>query len=70
MSEIMIPYNFDPRWYQVEYLGSGARFKVVVLHRRAGKSAMALNGQIVRCIREPAVYYYFLPTYRQAKAVI
>lgn len=68
--EIEIPYNFKPRWYQLEYLQSAKRFKIAVFHRRAGKSAMALNAQIMKALTRKGVYYYFLPTYRQAKSVI
>lgn len=46
------------------------RFKIAVFHRRSGKSLTALNSQIVRTQLKKGIYYYFLPTYRQAKAVI
>jgi len=41
-----------------------------VFHRRAGKSKTALNQQIQRTQLKKGIYYYFLPTYRQAKSVI
>lgn len=41
-----------------------------MLHRRAGKSKTALNQQISRALYQKGIYYYFLPTYRQAKSVI
>lgn len=40
------------------------------MHRRAGKSKTALNQQISRALYRKGVYYYFLPTYKQAKSVI
>ncbi|NBW09218.1 MAG: hypothetical protein EBR82_14460 [Caulobacteraceae bacterium] len=52
------------------FLESNARFKIAVMHRRAGKSKTALNQQIIATQIQKGVYYYFLPTYRQAKAVI
>ena len=39
-------------------------------HRRAGKSKTALNEQINKSQTRKGIYYYFLPTYRQAKQVI
>lgn len=67
---IQIPYQFQARKHQVEYLNNSARFRIAVLHRRAGKSAMALNDQIRKAVTKPNIYYYFLPTYSQAKRVI
>lgn len=69
ITEITIPYKFLPRDYQLDFLSAPQRFKIAVLHRRAGKSKTALNQQIIRALKTKGVYYYFLPTYRQAKAV-
>lgn len=54
----------------MEVLKAPQRFKVVVMHRRAGKSKTALNQQISRALYTKGIYYYFLPTYKQAKSVI
>lgn len=40
-----------------------------MLHRRAGKSKTAINQQIQRAQLKKGIYYYILPTYRQAKTV-
>lgn len=68
--DIIIPYNYKPRWYQLEYHQSKKRFKVCVFHRRAGKSKMAFNEQVRKALLKKGIYYYFLPTHKQAKAVI
>ena len=68
--EINIPFNFTPRPYQLEFLSSPKRFKIAVIHRRGGKSKTALNDQIIKSQITKGIYYYFLPTYRQAKAVM
>lgn len=68
--EVTIPHNYKPRDYQLELLQAPQRFKIAVLHRRAGKSKTVLNQQIIRALKQKGVYYYFLPTYRQAKAVM
>lgn len=67
--KITLPYNFIPREYQRKFLGAKQRFKIGVFHRRAGKSMTALNGQICKAMETKGIYYYFLPTYRQAKSV-
>src|SRR3990167_98317 len=61
---------FQPRWYQLEALESPCRYKILVLPRRAGKSKTALNEQILQSQRAPGIFYYFLPTHRQAKQVV
>ena len=66
---ITIPYQFNPRPYQLELLKAPQRFKICVMHRRAGKSKTALNEQIAKAVVTKGIYYYFLPTYRQAKTV-
>lgn len=54
----------------MELLTAPQRFKIGVFHRRAGKSKTALNAQIAKAQIRKGIYYYFLPTYRQAKQVI
>lgn len=67
---ITIPYNYQPRAYQLKTLQAPQRFKIIVAHRRSGKSKTALNQQIIRTQLKKGVYYYILPTYRAAKQVI
>lgn len=70
--QVTIPYNFQkPTEYQRKYLASDKPFSILVWHRRARKTRTALNKQIIKILTQPrGVYYYVLPTYRQAKAVI
>ena len=70
MPTITIPHQYKPRKYQLDFLRAPQRFKIGVFHRRAGKSKTALNDQIRKTQLNPGVYYYFLPTYKQAKQVI
>lgn len=67
--EITLPWNFIPRSYQIELLAAPQRFKIAVWHRRCGKSRVAFNQQVMRAVVKKGVYYYVLPTYRQAKQV-
>lgn len=68
--EITIPYQYQPRPYQLELLAAPQRYKIAVFNRRAGKSKTALNDQVRKAQLKKGIYYYFLPTYRQAKSVI
>lgn len=67
---IIVPHNYKPRPYQLDFLKAKQRFKIGVFHRRAGKSKTALNQQIALTQMQKGVYYYFLPTYKQCKQVI
>lgn len=72
MPTVTIPYNFNtPTEYQRRYLASDKPFSILVWHRRARKTRTALNKQVIRIMTQPRnTYYYVLPTYRQAKAVV
>lgn len=67
---VNIPYNFTPYPYQREILADPARFKIVVLHRRAGKSKTALNELIRRAAAKPGVYAHVFPYYNQVKKAV
>jgi hypothetical protein len=67
---IQLPHQFVPRTYQLEFLQAPQRFKVGVWNRRSGKSKTLLNEQIRKTQLVKGIYYYVLPTYRQAKQVI
>lgn len=70
MATVTIPYQ--PRQWQLKEHASIARFTVLVVHRRAGKTFFAVNELIKRVLdpskQRPQVAY-IAPTYRQAKAV-
>lgn len=73
--EINLPHKFDPRIrpYQLEILSHPARNKVLVLHRRAGKTALALNHMIMQAfLPENAgrTFWFVAPTYAQGKEVV
>lgn len=69
---INLPYNFDPREYQADFLASPKKFKVAIWHRRGGKSKTAVNSQILKTQMpdfKGKTFYYILPTFSQAKKV-
>lgn len=72
-----VPFRFTPRPYQrtlwSHMLEGGTRSKraVLVWHRRSGKDKNALNLLLwAAMVDRPGVYYYFFPTYGQAKRVL
>ena len=68
----VIELDFCPRWYQQKVLEARKRFAVWVMHRRAGKTTLALNvliRDVLTCPHEQPFGAYLAPFYRQAKAV-
>lgn len=64
---------FTPRDYQMPILDAfrrGYKRILAVLPRRAGKDLTCWNLMIEEAIRKPAIYWYLLPTYSQARKVI
>ena len=73
MTQISIPYGYKPRPYQEKVLAaldSGVKNVCWVVHRRGGKDTTMWNYLIKRAYMEPGTYYYFLPTFTQAKRVM
>lgn len=73
--QITLPHNF-PAWerlYQAEVLSDPRKNKVLVIHRRAGKSSLAVNKLIMEANRPEnanRVFHYVFPQKHQAKEVI
>lgn len=64
---------FQPRKYQVPLLrafDNGVKRLIHIWHRRGGKDLTDLNIMIGAMFEQVGNYYYFLPTYSQAKKVI
>lgn len=73
MTIVTIDLPYRPRWYQAafeEAMFSGKRRAMLVWHRRAGKDIATLNFMVNQMAKNKGVYYYFFPTFRQARAVI
>jgi hypothetical protein len=76
--QITIPFNFNPRAYQLPFLiamGNGIKRAVIVWPRRHGKDKTCLNLMIKRMFPESTggrigTYFHIFPTYAQAKKVI
>lgn len=66
--QITIPYN--PRPWQRKVHSSKSRWKVIVCHRRAGKTNMAINELIRGAVTIPnSRFAYIAPYFVQAKSI-
>jgi len=73
MAEITLPHAFIPRPYQIPILkawDSGIDRLYWVAHRRSGKDKTIFANLPKKMMQRKGTYYYFLPTYAQAKKVI
>ena len=76
---IKLPYNFEPREYQKQFLrifdnqvnhnGKIRKF-VKVWHRRAGKEKIDVNICAKQMQMVKGAYYYFFPTYTQGNKIL
>lgn len=57
------------RDWQKEFLKNTKRFNILVLHRRAWKTVVALLLLLTRALQEKWDYWYISPTYRQSKKI-
>lgn len=75
MPEIVLPYNYEPRNYQ---LNAWSHFEqeveglrgVAVWHRRAGKDLLGINLVGVKHTQRVGMYWHLLPTYKQGRAIV
>lgn len=71
--ELTIPHKFNPRLYQLpllKALDEGTKRAVIVWNRRSGKDKTCFNYMIRCAVEKVGTYFYFLPSYTQAKKVI
>ena len=68
--EIRLPYNFDPRDYQLPFfraMDSGYKRAIIRWHRRAGKDLACIHLTAKKAFERVGVYYHVLPFYAQAR---
>ena len=73
MPTITLPYNYEPRPYQLSFLkawDSGFKRIVLVAHRRSGKDKSTWANLPKKMFDRVGTYYYFAPTYSQGKKII
>lgn len=57
------------RQWQEEFFKNSKRFNVLVIHRRAWKTVVAILHLLTKALESKGFYGYIAPTYRQAKAI-
>ena len=75
MSEIILPYKYNPRAYQMalwDYMEGDQEAKraVCVWHRRTGKDVSAINLVACKSQERVGLYWHLLPTYKQGRAIV
>lgn len=73
MAEITLPHGYTPRSYQLPILkawDSGVKRMLWVAHRRSGKDKTIFSNLPKKMMERVGTYFYFLPTYAQAKKVV
>jgi len=73
MTTISLPYKFEARWYQENFLkkwDSGITRLILVAHRRMGKDKTVFAQIPKKMMQRVGTYFYFLPTYGQARKII
>lgn len=76
--QITLPYQFKARNYQLPFLKAmddGPEHKalkraVLIWNRRSGKDKTCFNFMVKKAFERVGTYFYFLPSYSQAKKVI
>lgn len=75
MAEIVLPYNWTPRSYQMkawQYFQGPEEGKrgACVWHRRAGKDLFAINLISTKIPERVGMYWHLLPTYKQGRNIV
>jgi phage terminase large subunit len=73
MPTITVPFNYNPRSYQLPFLramDNGYKRAVCVWHRRSGKDKTYINFVAKKAMERVGAYYYFFPTYSQGKKIL
>jgi Terminase RNaseH-like domain len=71
--EITLPYKYQPLPHQealLKAMDGGFKRSIIVWHRRGGKDKTSFNILIKKAFERVGTYFYFLPSYTQAKKVI
>lgn len=67
---ITFPYNWNPEKHQLPVLQNKARFKILVWHRKAHKTTLAINELFRWANAIKGTYWYVAPYLSQAKKII
>lgn len=72
MVTLTLPYNYQPRGYQLPFLkamDNGIKRAVCVWHRRAGKDKTFINMTAKKMFERVGTYYYYFPTMTMGRKI-
>ena len=69
MSEQIIPFNFQSREWQKKVFAMQKRYTVLAVHRRAGKTTLAVAELVLKALQTPGLYAYIAPELKQARLI-
>lgn len=69
MSEQIIPFNFQAREWQKKVFAMQKRYTVLAVHRRAGKTTLAVAELILKALKTTGLYAYIAPELKQARLI-
>ena len=64
------PYNWTPEAHQMPVINNPARFKVIIWHRKAHKTTLAINELLRWAGAIKGTYWYVAPFLSQAKKIV
>ena len=74
MTDLVVPYNWEPRNYQVPLVNAMLHDQVdraaVCWHRRAGKDLTSINICTPKMLERVGLYWHVLPTYAQGRKIV
>jgi hypothetical protein len=73
VERVTIPHNLELLEHQQAYIAarlSGAKNRLAIWHRQAGKDVVALVDVVAAAVEEPGIYGYCAPTYRMVKGIV
>lgn len=72
MPQLKIPYNWQPRDYQMPAwlaIEGGIKRGLLFWHRRCGKDLFCLNFMAAQAMQRVGAYWHIFPTYRQGRKI-
>lgn len=69
MSEQIIPFNFQAREWQKKVFAMQKRYTVLAVHRRAGKTTLAVAELVLKALKTTGLYAYIAPELKQARLI-
>ena len=67
--ELSLDFNFTPRKWQAKCMAEQTRFTVLAVHRRAGKTNLAVFELIQAAFSKVGLYAYIAPELKQARII-